>query len=612
MVALQNFPFGGNSQLTRWRWAHVLAILATSGYVLRRVLWLHAEQPNYPGFAWDIAGIVCAAIGLFSLTLGRWPKRSSWLLPALAGAALGLLFFVATLGFALVDPSRVEWLMRGDWAQHFVGWHIYRNSAWMWPPGAFDAIMYPVGTSISYTDSLPLFAMPLKLLSSWLPTRFQYIGLWQLINCVLQGAFGALLVRCFSPSYVVQLIGAGFLLLAPVFISRIDHDTLTTQWILLAGLWLYFDHLEARRSFAGWLALSAVSALVHPYLSAMLVAIAFAYYLREVCADRRLTVRAAAVHFAAVLGITLLGFWLSGGFLVRPSGAGVHLGVYNANLLAWIDPQFMSRWLPTLPASHSGQYEGRAYLGLGTIVLIGIGLVMLAIKPSPRISPQRLWPLVLVVVLMTLFAFGTKFTIGASTLFDMTPDGRTPFDAFRSSGRFIWASCYLLTIFGIVVLTARGGRFAVPLLAVGLAVQLFDLTPLHARTFHLREGVNNRSAEPVLNDPWWNEAVRGRRHIVLVPPLACSDQAAPYFPFSLLAGDQGMTVNVGYVARWDGRAYARYCSTLKQEIPTGVRDAATLYVVRSDEVENFRNSSQADMQCKPADGYVGCFVAHPD
>ncbi|GAH56385.1 unnamed protein product, partial [marine sediment metagenome] len=63
--------------------------------------------------------------------------------------------------------------------------------------------------------------------------------------------------------------------------------------------------------------LAAVSALVHPYLNAMLVAIACAYYLRETYVDRRLAVRSAAIRFAALLCITLLGFWLSGGLLVK-------------------------------------------------------------------------------------------------------------------------------------------------------------------------------------------------------------------------------------------------------------------------------------------------------
>ena len=596
------------SPFARSGWLHVPAIVVLSGYVLRRLLWLHSEQPGYPGFIADVFGAVCAALILLGLAVGPWRKRQSWFVPVLAGAAAGVLFFVATLGFALVDPGSIEWLLRGDWAQHFVGWHVYRNAQWMWPPGAFDAIMHPVGTSISYTDSLPLLAIPLKLFSAWLPWRFQYIGLWQLINCALQGVFGALLVRCFSPSYAVQVIGAGFLLLAPVFLGRLDHDTLTTQWILLAGLWLYFNRLGATKTFAGWLILAAVSALVHPYLNAMLVAIACAYYLRETYVDRRLAVRSAAIRFAALLCITLLGFWLSGGLLVRPSGAGISLGIYNANLLAWIDPQYMSRWLPTLPSGGNGQYEGCGYLGLGAIFLIVIGVIALAARRDSQISPQRLWPLLLVAALMTVYAFGTKFTVGSLTLLDITPNRHTFLDTFRSSGRFIGLSCYLLTIFGIAAVAARGGRFAVPLLTIGLAVQVFDLTPLHARTFRLREGAYAREAEPVLHDPWWNEAAQGRRHIVLVPPLACGQQAVPYFPFSLLAGDHGLTVNVGYVARWDGRGYADYCTALKQQIPAGVRNADTLYVVRPDQIDDFRTSSPADMQCTDADGYVGCLM----
>lgn len=72
---------------------------------------------------------------------------------ALFGTPL-FLFFIF-FNPAILDPTNTGWLMRGDWAQHFLGWHAYRNGA-----DSFnhqDLLAHPTGLSILYTDSNPLF-----------------------------------------------------------------------------------------------------------------------------------------------------------------------------------------------------------------------------------------------------------------------------------------------------------------------------------------------------------------------------------------------------------------------------------------------------------------------
>ena len=61
--------------------------------------------------------------------------RHDPLVPAIA-AAIGAVGLTAALGPALVYPPNVEWLMRGDFHVHFLGWHLYRTGPWTLPPGA--------------------------------------------------------------------------------------------------------------------------------------------------------------------------------------------------------------------------------------------------------------------------------------------------------------------------------------------------------------------------------------------------------------------------------------------------------------------------------------------
>jgi Family of unknown function (DUF6311) len=592
------------------KWLGAAAVVTLVARVFLTLQAIRAAHPDYPGHTADIVGLLLGGVTLLILTC--MPDRARWKAARAIGIGglLGLIFFIATLGFALADTANIDWLLRGDWAQHFVGWHMYRSAPWRWPPGVFDNFWHPVGTAIIFTDSLPLVAMPLKLFSTLLPMRFQYIGLWLLLNCILQGVFGILLLRCFSPRLSVQVIGAAFLLIAPVFISRIDHDTLTTHWLLLAALWLYFRSFNSTRSaLAWWMALSAVSALVHPYLNAMLLAIGLAYYLRVAYVDRSASVRSALLQVAALIATSLFCWWLCGAFTLRPSGGGVALGIYNANLLAWFDPQWMSRWLPNLPSGGNGQYEGKGYLGMGVFLLAAAAMVVSWRRDPARFTPQALGPLVLITLVLTLYAWSTRFTLGSIELIDLTPRHPSVFGVFRGAGRFIWASAYLITLLAVVIVAQRAGRWAVPLLAVALLLQIVDLEPLHSRTRMMRAGESPRAAEPVLHDPGWTEAVQGLQHITLVPPLFCSNEEPVYLPFALLAGDTHMTLNTGYLARWDEKKTGEYCASLQADMAAGKRDASTLYILHPAQIDAFRAISQLPVDCRIMDGYAACRVS---
>ena len=121
----------------------------------------------------DMAVALAAALILAALGILAARRREAVGGVAFAiGAMVGVIFFARTLGSALADPREIGWLMTTDWAQHYSGWAMFRSTPWSWPPGLMPEVWYPVGTSIVYTDSLPLLALLLKPLSGLLPQPF--------------------------------------------------------------------------------------------------------------------------------------------------------------------------------------------------------------------------------------------------------------------------------------------------------------------------------------------------------------------------------------------------------------------------------------------------------
>jgi hypothetical protein len=577
-------------------------------YVLQRLFWLQSDDPAYRGHIADVIGVCIASTALLVATFSTHLDRFAGLRATIVGASLGALYFIATLGTALADPTYIDWLFRGDWAQHFIGWQFFRKSIWKWPLGAFDEFWYPIGTSVVYTDSLPLVAIPLKLVGADLPDRFQYIGFSFLANFVLQGVFGALLMRCFMSRISVQAVGAAFMVVTPVLLARVEQDTLTAQWLLLAALWMYFRDADVRRAYMPWTVLTGVGALVHPYLCAMVLMLALAYYARSYIA-RSLKPVALVSHLVLIFSIVWLLWWASGVFVLKVR-SGFDVSQYGANLLAWFNAASFSRWIAPLPIA-GDSYEGVGYLGLGVLVLLAISLAVVLSKWRQGTQTRyAVAPLVVAVALMTIFAFSTRLTFGSMVLVDFTPKHLPILGAFRATGRFIWPSVYAITLFSVVGVGAANGRLSYAVLVVAFAIQLLDLTPLQMSRARMRDGIFTAKSEQVLDDDAWRELLRAKERIVLLPPAGCdSREAAPYFPFSLLAADHRLTINTGYLARFDGVRREKYCEQLADEIDRGERDAKTLYIVGDELVEHFKKTSERAVTCDVIDGYSACAVA---
>jgi hypothetical protein len=409
--------------------------------------WVLLDVGNHVGFGHGLildalatvfVLIVLAFVGSRPAMQGLAAPQYALLIGLLAGAA----FYFRVWGTALLDPAHVGWLMQGDWAQHYTGWELFRQGPWTWPPGRTVNLFYPVGTSVIYTDSLPLLALPLKLFDAWLPETFQYIGFWFFFSCLLQGGVGAILLRRYLTDPVQLLAAIVLLLHAPIFVSRFGHDTLTSQWLLLAALALYF-HRPARAETAWWASLSAIAALVHPYLAAMVLGVLAATAARRVLVDRMMHLRTAGLGLGACVVAAGLAWWLAGTFTIpRNAGSGgVPFGIYSMNLLAPFDAAGYSRLIPPLPRAE-GQHEGFAWPGLGGWMILLAALAAAVTRKGENSARRLHWPLAMLCVASALFALSTVIRFGNITLMDQ-PLQQSLLGVFRSSGRFIWVPYYV-------------------------------------------------------------------------------------------------------------------------------------------------------------------------
>lgn len=86
---------------------------------------------------------------------------------------LGIIFFYLVVGLGPLDPQNLSWIFgRFDPPKDYLGWAFYRNTPWGFPIGSNPDYGIDIGSSIVYSDSVPIMAIFFKLLSPLLGTPF--------------------------------------------------------------------------------------------------------------------------------------------------------------------------------------------------------------------------------------------------------------------------------------------------------------------------------------------------------------------------------------------------------------------------------------------------------
>jgi hypothetical protein len=497
------------------------------------------------------------------------------------GFVTSMIFFQLIVGFARVNPKSTEWLLGGDAAANYLGWEFFRQSSLTnFPLGSLPNFGVGFSSSIVFTDSIPLIAIPLKFLLFAYHGPFQYLGFWLLLCFVLQGFFAQRIISRFSNSKTLRLFGPILFLIAPIFLYRLTFDgfghlALTGQFIVL---WAIDAALS--NNPRSWTVLAPVSILINFYLFAMVLPFSFAWFVFQFFSNKsKSSVLQMILRNSIYSGVlTLIAFYLAGG-LMPNAATSSGFGVYRSSLTSLIDPQ------PSLDTSWShilgnvsdlpGSSEGFAFVGMASLLLIpfvGYGLNWVFQKRH-----LSLVSIILVSIALSLFALSPSISIASRELFSYSvPNALTPiFSAFRSAGRFSWPAVYLiliLAIIGIERLRVRSGVFVVliPLLTV---IQVWDSSTAIANT---KERFDESNFVSALSDPLWKEFAADYKHLVVIPPL---NNDPNWIDFALFANSFKLTTNAAYVSRTNEAHIFQLAGELQGLLERRKFDADTLYVL---------------------------------
>ncbi len=539
-----------------------------------------------------------------NFSLDMWKKHRVWVIAAVGG----MLAFLAVYGIGVLDVTYDDWLLTGgDLSQHYLGWRFFRESDWTFPIGLMDRIVYPNQVSIIFTDSIPILAVFFKLFRGLLPASFQYFGIWGLFCFAAQGALGAVLIRHYTRNEIYAVIGSLFFVIAPIEVYRMFmHTALGGQWLLLAAFLLGVKRkkLSFPAKVAAWSALGFVCSGVHLYFIPMCGLIMCAFLLKDLLDDRRLPVcllTGAGFCICAVGNIVLLG-GLSHDHQLDAGG----LGQFSFNLNGLVNPQGWSAILPDLPCYGEGAGEGLAFLGIGILLILLLGIMGLAadrIVFHRRISWKELWKK----YDMTAYAFIAFFSVlisvshrlpwGDKVIWEIPYPRKlvSLWGMFRSSGRFIWPLVYLLMLGALVLLwkSFRRKMLITAVTALLLCFQVLDSSSQYRDRHSLF--ASQTTYQPVLQDDIWQQLTGDREHLVFVSDITANQGLL--YSLSVYALENHMTINNFYFAH----------SAVKADVEESVEESLanvaedTIYIYKEAEEEKCTNP---EMTYIHADGVI--------
>lgn len=502
-----------------------------------------------------------------------------------------ILFFYAYRPEILI-PTFLDSVLYGDPAVHYLGWAFFRDTPWQFPLGQIEGYFHPFGTNVGFTDSIPLLAIPLKVLSPLLPDGFQFLGIWLYACYLLQGIISFKLFKELSGKngYVV-LLASYFLLLSSPLLYRNAHPALSAHWLLIGSIWCYLmappnrSWREILKLQTLWLLLSS---WIHPYLAVMVLGLSIAVILKLFLAHKLISGLQTVLFSLGAVGLLFANWVVIGYFdLSLDASESTGYGVYAANLSTLWNSMGYSSFFEGFPLPQ-GHFEGFAYLGLGGMLVLFVGsLLSIPRMRNLRKRLSSLLPMMLLMIGFALFALSHKVFWNEQLLFQL------PYPSFwlslggtfRASGRFIWPVYYFLLIGSLAILLSSS--YKPRLLAAGLGflllVQLLDVFPLIQR---LKE-VKHQGAEWNIQMEVWDTVIASAKEVQAYPPFMerYLQNREDCIPFLYTAQKYETPITMGPVARRDLNEISRFTLALKEKLIEQTLDKDVLYMIPETEID---------------------------
>jgi len=476
----------------------------------------------------------------------------------LMAALLGGIFFISFYGVYVLNPLHIDWLMSGDSKIHYLGWDFFRRCQWTFPIGTISQLAYPFGIPLTYTDSIPLIAIPLKLVSGILPNNFQYFGLWGLFCYMLQGGFSALIMRRWTKNMMIILICSAIFIVSPVLMFRMFyHTALASQWIILASIWLTFEWRKIRSvnyQVLVWSTLLVLAVLIHPYFIPMVGL----FFLMSIILTHH-NWAGTVIKILTPVCLMLFVFWVIGGFSISEV-AGSGLGAFALNLNSLVNPLGWSRFLTPM-AINNNSSESINYLGLGALMLMPVSayLAFAYIKDFGNLKrlvgkvKLKHISIAALTVGMCLVAIGPTIQLGDRIIADVTLPAMVKqiLSIFRASARLFWPIYYLIIAGVLACIIKSSKNMSTALLCVFLGmivtIQVIDIRfSSSAREKHtMFTSTRQEGYNPSIDLSGWRNYAFGRKHVVYLDSISIEDS----YKLIDIARRYGLTINDGYFAR---------------------------------------------------------------
>lgn len=509
-------------------------------------------------------------------------KDKIWI--ALLAVVIGTMSFLIIYGTTPLHVSNDNWIMAAidedDIVQHYAGWTMYRTGKTTFPIGMISDMARGTGTTLTYTDSIPIVAIVLKLVFKAInyTSDFQYFGLFTLLCFILQAYAAGLLTKRKIDNLVFIAFAQVLFCFAPPLLDRtLRHTALGAQFLVLFAMLTYFKARDEKyKKFPyGYLILAVLSVGIHPYFLPMVMIFSFLTMVEGWIETKKSSVwlsqfLSSAVS-AGVFGI-LIGAFASSGDVEREG-----FGNYSMNLLAPINPAggcnyTWSKIIPSMGLTN-GNYEGFNYLGLGVIIAFFAIVIKKATVKEVGVGKNKGY--FFIMLFMTLFAISNVITFGNKELFTIPlPTFITDLcGIFRSSGRMfypVFYSIYLWTLYQIYDLSKDKKTLPVFLVGIVAVLQLFDLSGAIKEKHE--KMANAAFYQSILDDVRINEMAQDCDYIV---------GTKKYRDVCVLAGLYGdatsFTASTG--GTWDeaNKLRDKYIS----DVEIGIHDGKTMFVTES-------------------------------
>ena len=484
-----------------------------------------------------------------------------------------VLLFVTT-GLKIVNPKNVGWLSFGDGTME-ISWEFFRKQpVFQFPIGLNPNYGLEVSSTLALDGQIPIMSLILHPLSSILPERFQYVGIYLLITFALNYYFAKKIFIELKLNRLNSTIASIILSTSPVILNRIIENThygLTSSFIIFIAFLLV---IRQDSNFVKWNVVYLLSILIFLYYWPMIFIIHMIFnahrILTKIESVKSVIIKMLLILFSSYCALYVIGYLGQG-----VSSQDVGYGRFRTTLSSLIDPSGWSWVLPDLQEP-DGAYEGFAYLGLPTLILFLIFVIFLFFGKNPggntNSSFRVLW---LASIILYVFALSNKISFGTLELiaFNVPSPFQVFTTSFRSTGRFTWPLVYLFSIWLIYFLSKRiDSRKLTLLLLSVLSFHVLDIYPQINSERNVKFSSEYRTK---LTDSGWRVISDCYSKIRVYPPTVGVDG---YYDFANLAVEEGLAINTGRFGRVNQNAILGAYDQMHKEFNTGIYREDSFYI----------------------------------